>query len=248
MARVNYSDIAKRYDQNPIRRNIAPDKTLDMALGKPWNVLDLGCGTGSYIEIQSGLKQHKNIRWHGADPNDEMLEIAREKAPVAIFHKAGAEDLPFDENFFDYVTSRFSFHHFADRNRALQEIFRVLKPGGYFKIVNLAPELSQSWWIFRYFPAAIKIDEQRFWGLEFLKSQTIEVGFELRTTQLQLREKIESSLILNEARNRETSELLLIDDEDYRAGLRRLEEEVAGREHELVDWGLMIAELEFVKT
>jgi ubiquinone/menaquinone biosynthesis C-methylase UbiE len=248
MARVNYSDIAKRYDQNPIRRNIAPDTTLNLASGKPWNVLDLGCGTGSYIEIQSGLQEHKNIRWYGADPSEDMLNVAREKAQIALFHKAGAEDLPFDDNFFDYVTSRFSFHHFADRNRALKEIFRVLKPGGYFKIVNLAPELSPNWWIFRYFPASIKIDQQRFWDLEFLKSKTIEVGFELRTTQLQLREKIESSLILNEARNRETSELLLIDDGEYRAGLRRLEEELAGHRHELVDWGLMVAELEFIKA
>ena len=247
MARVNYSDIAARYDQNPIRSNLAPDKTLERAVGKDWRVLDLGCGTGSYIESQACLTQHKNIDWHGVDPADEMLQLARKKAPFAKFYQATAESLPFADGFFDYVTSRFSFHHFVDRDKALQEVYRVLKPDGFFKIVNLAPELSPNWWIFKYFPAAKKIDEKRFWHLEFLKSKMVEFGFELRSSDLQLREKIKSSLVLNEARNRETSELILIDDIDYCAGLHRLEHELSGEPNELVVWGLMIAELEFVK-
>ena len=248
MARVNYSDIAARYDQNPIRSNIAPDEILDLASGAPWAVLDLGCGTGTYLEIQSSLPKHKNVRWYGADPSEEMLRIAKGKIPNVKFHNAVAEELPFPDAHFDYVTSRFSFHHFTDRYAAIKEIHRVIKPGGFFKIVNLAPELSPNWWIFRYFPEAQKIDAKRFWDLEFLKNEMLKSGFKLHSSHLHMRDKIKASLILNEARNRETSELLLLRDNQYSEGLAHLEKDLANQVDQVVDWGLMIAELSFIKN
>lgn len=248
MARVNYSDIAARYDQNPIRSNITPDQILDLAAGNPWAVLDLGCGTGTYLEVQASLPKHKNIQWYGADPSEEMLRIAKSKVPFAKFHNAVAEELPFDNAYFDYLTSRFSFHHFADPRAAIKEIHRVVKVNGFFKIVNLAPELSPNWWLFRYFPEAQKIDAKRFWDLEFLKNEVRKAGFTLHSSHLQMRDKIKASLVLNEARNRETSELLLLSDHEYSEGLAHLEKELANQADQVVDWGLMIAELSFIKN
>jgi ubiquinone/menaquinone biosynthesis C-methylase UbiE len=248
MARVNYSDIAARYDQNPIRSNIAPDQILDLAAGKPWSVLDLGCGTGTYLELHARLPKHKNVQWYGADPSEEMLSIAMGKVPRAKFHKAMAEKLPFPDAHFDYVTSRFSFHHFTDRYAAIKEIHRVVKPNGFFKIVNLAPELSPNWWIFKYFPEAKQIDAKRFWDLEFLKNEMLKSGFKIHSSHLKMRDKIKASLILNEARNRETSELLLVSDNDFAAGLRHLEKDLADQPDQDVTWGLMIAELAFIKN
>lgn len=248
MTRVNYSDIAGRYDNNPVRHEIDCDNILTLAADHPWRVLDLGCGTGSYIRRQADLTHNQHIEWHGVDPNENMLNFAKSKVPFAKLKNARAENLPFADDFFDYVTSRFSFHHFNDGHAALREIRRVVKPGGFFKLVNLVPELSPDWWLFEYFPEARKIDEKRFWSLDYLKHETLKIGFTIRDCQLKLRETIDAKLVVNEARNRETSELLLISDEHYKAGLKRLENDLGKPGIQQVDWGLMIAEITFVKT
>jgi hypothetical protein len=62
-----------------------------------------------------------------------------------------------------------------------------------------------------------------------------------------MREKIPAHLVLNEARNRETSELVLIDQEHYSEGLKRLEADLVPLNDKLIDWGLMITELYFIK-
>lgn len=247
-SRIDYSNIANRYDKNPVRSIIKPDKTLELALGKPWTVLDLGCGTGSFIESQTTDAKNKNIQWHGLDPSEEMLQIARTKVPFAKFHTGAAENMPFASNHFDYVTSRFSFHHFDDRLMALKEMHRILKPGGFLKIVNLVPELSPNWWIFRFFPTARMIDAKRFWTIDHVISTARNFGFSLNSTQLEMKEEIKAKLVIDEARNRETSELLLIDEDEYKNGLKTLEAELTTLGDRLVTWGLMIAELEFKKT
>ncbi len=248
MTKVDYSDIASRYDNNPVRSNIADDPILKLSAGLSWRVLDLGCGTGSYIESQSKSGKHQNIEWHGVDPSDAMLNRARTKVSRANFHLGKAETLPFEDGFFDYVTSRFSLHHFDDPRAALRDVHRVLKNDGHFKIVNIAPDQSPNWWIYRYFPKARELDMRRFWPIDQIKSELSHAGFQHESTTMTLREKIPAHLVLNEARNRETSELLLIDHEHYGDGMKRLEAELTPHNDKLIDWGLMITELHFTKN
>src|SRR5690606_39820909 len=52
-----------------------------------------------------------------------------------------AEDLPFADGSFDLVTCRIAPHHFADVQRAVHEVARVLRPGGLFLLIDsVAPE------------------------------------------------------------------------------------------------------------
>lgn len=248
MTKVDYSDIASRYDNNPIRNDIPDDPILKLSAGLPWRVLDLGCGTGSYIESQNKSGKYQNIEWHGVDPSEAMLNRARTKVSRANFHLGKAETLPFEQRYFDYVISRFSLHHFDDPRAALRDVHRVLKNNGHFKIVNIAPDQSPNWWIYRYFPKARELDMKRFWTIDQIKSELSHAGFQHESTTMTLREKIPAHLVLNEARNRETSELLLIDNEHYGDGMNRLEAELTPDNDKLIDWGLMIAELHFTKT
>ncbi len=243
MSKVDYSDIASRYDNNPIRSDIPEDPILSLSYGHHWRVLDLGCGTGSYIESQSRSGKYKNIEWHGLDPSAEMLNRAKTKVSGAHFHLGKAEILPFEQGFFDYVTSRFSLHHFDDPRSALVAVHRVLKKNGHFKIVNIAPDQSPNWWIFKYFPKARELDMKRFWPVDQIKSEVSHAGFHHESTSMTLRKKIPAHLVLNEARNRETSELLLIDYDSYKNGLKRLEFDLKPLGDQLVDWGLMITEI-----
>ena len=78
-----------------------------------------------------------------------MLETAREFLQSegisnVQFQVADAENLPFADNSFDRATCRIAPHHFPNVARAVQEVARVLKPGGIFLLIdNIAPKDSK---------------------------------------------------------------------------------------------------------
>jgi ubiquinone/menaquinone biosynthesis C-methylase UbiE len=80
------------------------------------------------------------------DLTPQMLREARlhfreEGLGNGVFVAADAEALPFRDAAFDRVTSRIAPHHFSDLPRAVSEMWRVLKPGGYLGIIDsVVPE------------------------------------------------------------------------------------------------------------
>lgn len=89
-------------------------------------VLDIGCGTGKGYELLP-----KPISYVGVDISVKMLEEAKRKHPGITLIEASAERLPLEQDGFDAVISTFgSLSHVADPPAAIQEISRVLKPGG----------------------------------------------------------------------------------------------------------------------
>ena len=99
-------------------------------------VLDVACGTGDMVvEL---LKRGCTVT--GVDLSDEMLAIARRKTAdwKPAYHKADAEHLPFADNAFDAVTCVFGVRNFVHLEQGLQEMLRVLKPGGTMAILEMA--------------------------------------------------------------------------------------------------------------
>ena len=94
--------------------------------GKKGKILDVGCGSGRNFFKVDGLE------WYGVDFSNVMLEYAGGKDYVEL-KKGVAEDLSYGDEFFDVVLC-YAVLHCVDssekRNRALKEIFRVLKKGG----------------------------------------------------------------------------------------------------------------------
>lgn len=98
------------------------------------NVLDVACGTGDMVvEL---LKYGCTVT--GVDLSEEMMAIARQKAPAATFMLADAEHLPFPDEAFDAVTCAFGVRNFVHLEQGLSEMLRVLKPGGTMVILELA--------------------------------------------------------------------------------------------------------------
>lgn len=112
-------------------------------------ILDEACGTGdlTLAEAKSGFEVT------GIDISVNMLEIARKRA--VRLHKPGcctkrravripelmtgdAAMLPFSDNSFDAVTIAYGIRNFDDRPAALEEIMRVLRPGGVLLILEFA--------------------------------------------------------------------------------------------------------------
>ena len=93
-------------------------------------LLDVGCGTGYLFEL---LIAQREAEYHGLDLSPEMLKMAESKFGGRVALVEGAADrLPYADHSFDVVTCIQSFHHYPDPDKAMQEAFRVLKPGGLY--------------------------------------------------------------------------------------------------------------------
>jgi len=97
-------------------------------------VLDLGSGTG-HPAISAAQRVGPTGLVTGVDLAEEMLEVARRKAAKlglkqVEFRRSDIASLSFETGHFDAVTSRFCLMFHPELDRTLQEVYRVLKPGG----------------------------------------------------------------------------------------------------------------------
>lgn len=108
-------------------------------------VLDIGCGTGTFA-LQL-LRHIPEANFTGIDPDPKALARARRKAArarvSARFEQAYADALPFDAASFDHVFSSLMFHHLNRETKqlALNEVRRVLKPGGGLHLMDFTGQI-----------------------------------------------------------------------------------------------------------
>ena len=102
-------------------------------------ILEVGCGPGSFAEDLVGLDVTC------LDPSAEMLRVAKTRVDgarkkrgekPAKYVEAIADSIPLPDDTFDRVFCLFSFRDFQDKKKGLEEIFRVLKPGGQLVICD----------------------------------------------------------------------------------------------------------------
>ncbi len=96
-------------------------------------VLDVACGTG-ILAREAAERVGTDGFVAGIDANPGMLTVARQMAPTIGWRQGMAESLPYEDRSFDVVVSQFGLMFFQDRHRALQEMLRVLVPGGRMAI------------------------------------------------------------------------------------------------------------------
>ena len=119
----------------------ALQRLVDQAeLAPGQKVLDLGCGTGALT--LAAKRAAPGIALLGLDPDPKALALARHKAGAArleiSFEQGFGDSLPFADASFDRVLSSFMFHHLetAQKPPVLQEVRRVLRPGGSLHLVD----------------------------------------------------------------------------------------------------------------
>ncbi|MBQ3787372.1 MAG: bifunctional demethylmenaquinone methyltransferase/2-methoxy-6-polyprenyl-1,4-benzoquinol methylase UbiE [Bacteroidales bacterium] len=106
--------------------------------GLKGDVLDVACGTGDMVVELLRTRHAASLQVTGVDLSEEMLAIAKRKAPQAEYRLADAEHLPFGDASFDAVTCAFGVRNFVHLEQGLKEMVRVLKPGGRMAILELA--------------------------------------------------------------------------------------------------------------
>jgi ubiquinone/menaquinone biosynthesis C-methylase UbiE len=121
------------------------EKTIRLMNLRPGErVLDLGCGSGWATRLLARLVGDGPEGFGqvvGLDVSDEMVRQAREGSKDfenILYVWGSAQQIPWEENFFDKVLSVESFYYYADQDRALMESFRVMAPRGMlFILINL---------------------------------------------------------------------------------------------------------------
>lgn len=223
--RTNYDRIAGLYDVDRAKWVIGPDKVLSamFAEGRTGlRVLDVGCGTGLYLCAQRDHFSGAPITWFGVDPSIQMLTNAVAKEPELTVAQARAEALPIGSRTVDYAYSSFCFHHFTDKDAALDEFARVLRPGGRLRIRNMDPWGQPTWWLYRYFDGAWENDERRFWPVERIRSALDTRGFDVEA-EVEIEQVSRTAAdALEEAERRVISQLAILDDDAYETGIKRL--------------------------
>ena len=113
---------------------------------KPQTMLDIATGTGDFAILAAKMLQPQQLI--GADISEGMMEIGRQKVKKAAldhiitFERQDCLNLSYPDNSFDSVTAAFGIRNFADLDRGLSEMCRVLKKGGHLSIVELTSPVS----------------------------------------------------------------------------------------------------------
>ncbi len=108
---------------------------------KPKLILDVATGTGDFAVEALKLNPDKVI---GIDISEGMLEVGRRKMvrkgfyPRIELRHGDSEKLPFEENKFDAIIVAFGVRNFENLERGLEEMLRVLKPGGKVVILEFS--------------------------------------------------------------------------------------------------------------
>ncbi|MFE4107900.1 class I SAM-dependent methyltransferase [Almyronema epifaneia] len=148
-----------------------------LAIQPESRVLDLCCGSGQTTQFLVSLSNHVT----GLDASPRSLERAKNNVPEADYVEAWAEEMPFAESYFDWVHTSVAMHEMQPKQRQqiFQEVYRVLKPGGVFALIDfhrptnpvMWPGLALFLWLF---------ETETAWELlqSDLPAQLQQVGFQ----------------------------------------------------------------------
>jgi ubiquinone/menaquinone biosynthesis C-methylase UbiE len=132
----------------------------DRFADRPLSVLDVGCGTGVFAARIRAAAPRSRV-W-GLDLVSAMLSQGRARWRSDPEHIAAvqgdSERLPFPAGAFDVVTCANSFHHYPHQDRAVAEMYRVLKPGGRLFLVDGCRDGPWGWFIYDICVAGVEGD------------------------------------------------------------------------------------------
>lgn len=99
------------------------------------DVLELGCGTGAFAARLAAIP---SIHVTATDASARMVQVTRDRGLEA--QVVDAQALPFADDSFDAVAALWMLYHVPDRDRALAEIRRVLRPEGVFVAITVGTD------------------------------------------------------------------------------------------------------------
>jgi len=193
-------------------------------------IADIGCGTGRFSKV---LARRYRAKVFGVDPSARMLSSARRTARSRRlkFKRGAAKDIPLPDGSCDLVFLSQAYHHLSDESRAGAEFKRILKPRGFLCIRNSTIENLGGYLYHRFFPDALrfcrKLLPSRARVTRAMRNASFDLTFRGAIRQVFAENHAEYARKIG---LRTCSDLTVLPDRQFRAGLRRLEAHF--REHD----------------
>ena len=125
---------------------------------RPQEILDIATGTGDFAIMAAQMLAPQRLV--GTDISEGMMNVGRNKVKslgleeVITFEREDCLNLSYADNSFDAVTAAFGIRNFANLDRGLSEMCRVLRPGGHLSIVELTTPprfpMKQLFWLYSH--------------------------------------------------------------------------------------------------
>jgi ubiquinone/menaquinone biosynthesis C-methylase UbiE len=234
---VNYDALAPTYNQRFEEDKDRPETAralLELAGNlNAQRILEVGCGTGRWLAELRALTE----QCYGLDPSRGMLAQARDRVAGARgaqlrLTRGRGEILPFPDGTFDLVYCVNAIHHMDGQQAFIQEARRVLRDGGALAVIGMDPHIGrETWYVYEYFPGTYETDLARFPSWKTVLDWMRAAGF--RQTERRLVERIidhkTSTTILDDPflQKHTSSQLALLSDAAYAAGVQRIKAAVA---------------------
>lgn len=170
---IDYNKASFTYD-NTRNANEAILQEFGLKINlKSVSILDLGCGTGSYLKMIFDSYGNKAF---GVEPSDGMREKAIQKNPCLDIRKGNHKHIPFDNDSFDFIYMTDVIHHIPNLNSLFSELQRVLKFNGFICIATQSWEQIEARWYNRYFDSLVKSEKSRYPDISFIIDKAKQFG------------------------------------------------------------------------
>jgi SAM-dependent methyltransferase len=225
--RVNYDEIASTYDARyagGLYREVLQAIRALVQKKQPQSALEVGCGTGYWLSTLRDLLP----RAYGLDYSLEMLRKAANRDSRGSLVRGSATALPFRSAAFDLIFCVNAVHHFERLEVFVTEARRLLKPGGTLVTIGMDPHHRRdNWCVYEYFPETRATDLARFPSSGQITDAMLQAGFDRVECGVACRisETRVGRAVLDdpELQRRGCSQMALLTDEQYAAGIARIE-------------------------
>lgn len=166
-----------------LEKSLGPDY-----IPKKGKFLELGCGAGTY----SLWFAKRGYEVYGVDIAPTAIQWAKEKAAEQNIHvdfRVGSvlNLTSFNDNFFDFVLDGHCLHCIIcdDRKAFMESAFRVLKPGGFFRVATMCGEVTNDEWLKQWDPESrcmvVNDIARRYIGrAEEIRKEVAQAGFQIK--------------------------------------------------------------------
>jgi ubiquinone/menaquinone biosynthesis C-methylase UbiE len=231
-SRLDYDLVASSYDRRfeDQRSSGIAEALLELCRGfQPGRVLEAGCGTARWLSgIRACLAEiGLHPQCYGLDLSAGMLVQARRKDPELYLTCGRAARLAYQAGTFDLVCCVNALHHFERPSEFILASQRVLRPAGRIALIGM--DLHQqpcTWYIYDYFAGTLETDLARYPRWDQVHAWLLGAGFESLETRIveHYRQVFTGEQVFEDPflRKGSTSQLALLSDEKYQAGLNKM--------------------------
>jgi ubiquinone/menaquinone biosynthesis C-methylase UbiE len=232
--KVNYDEIAGTFDARYTVESFEGvfSELCSLARqGGALGILEVGCGSGHWL---ARMKDAGHNVW-GLDLSLGMLQQARAKDGASRLVQGTASMLPLRSQSFDLVFCVNAIHHFERPADFVREARRLIRPGGALAVTGMNPHAGRDrWYVYDYFPRTVEIDRRRYPSAGSIVDWMDSAGFDHAEWRIPHRivHRLTGEQVFTDPalQKHGTSQLALLTDEEYAAGIEQIKSAIAQAE------------------